>query len=111
MVLFKEVDIRTLKRGCANWQILLRVTKIVDLEKVNESKLGQNCEMARWNWLTYLVGPQYIESGDCGPSTLNRSEGVLGVSFVTQLKGCPNFELVTNYVWEVAHSGETNDHT
>ena len=98
VVLFKEVDSRTLKRGCANRQILLRTAKIVDLEKVDGPKLGHACEMAWWNWLACLICPQSAESVDWGHPTLNRPEGVLGVNFVTQLKGYPNFNFVTNFV-------------
>ena len=78
---------------------MVREPKFVDPEKVDGPKLGQHCEMAWWNWLTCLVGPQAGESVDCGPSTLNRSKGILGICFVTQLKGYPNFGLVANFVW------------
>ena len=91
----KEADSRTLKRACANLQIFLRAAKLVELEKVNWPKLGQHFEIAWWNWLTCFVGPQSGESLDCGPSTLNGSEGILGIRFATQLKGYPNFDLVT----------------
>ena len=94
-----EADSQNLKRACANRQILLRAAKFVELEKVNEPKLGQHCEIAWWNWLTCLVGPQSSESVDWGPSILNRSKGVLGVCFVTQLTGYPNFGLVFLFVW------------
>ena len=40
------------------------------------------------------VTAQCSESVDCGPTNLNRSEGVLEVHFVTQLKGYSNFGLV-----------------
>ena len=45
--------------------------KFVDLGKVDGPTLGQHCEMAWWNWLTCLVGPQSGESVDFGTSTLN----------------------------------------
>ena len=59
--------------------------------------------------MTCLACPQSAERIDWGHPTLNRSEGVLGVRFVCQLKEYPNINLVANFVWEVAHSGkETN---
>ena len=33
-------------------------------------------------------------------------EGVSGAHFVTDLKACSNFDLVTFFVWEVTHSGK-----
>ena len=81
--------------------VLQTEVNFVEPEKVNAPILSQHCEMG----LTCLVGPQSSESVDCGPSTLNRLEGVLGVQFVTQLKGYSNFGLVNFFVWGVTHSG------
>ena len=69
-------------------------SNFVEPKIFDESKLGHDCEMAWWNCLTCLVGPQSSASLDWGPSILNRSEGLLGPHFVTQLKGYQNFDLM-----------------
>ena len=70
---FRKLSSRTLlKGGCANRQKLLREPNFVDIEKhqkINETKLGQHCEMSRWNWLTCLACPHLAASLDWGHAT------------------------------------------